>query len=283
MRFGAWQVIGKPQKDDGAWKALCQCACGTIRFVLVSNLLRGLSRSCGCASRRANSRRAEDLTGRRFGTLVVKGQAQQKIHDRNAWICQCDCGAICVVPGKALKSGHRKSCGAPAHRLERGMLQLAGKRIGNLTVLEPTNRRSRKGSVIWECVCDCGTQCEYSADELIHGNIVSCGCQKAKAQAEIPTKLHFISGTCIEWLEKRKHRCDNTSGFRGVSRTRNGKWRVSIGLQGVSHYLGTFTDFDEAVKARLSGEERFHGAFLEKYYKALPDEDLRKDKDHNGK
>ena len=133
MRFGAWQVIGKPQKDDGAWKALCQCACGTIRFVLVSNLLRGLSRSCGCASRRANSRRAEDLTGRRFGTLVVKGQAQQKIHDRNAWICQCDCGAICVVPGKALKSGHRKSCGAPAHRLERGMLQLAGKRIGNLT------------------------------------------------------------------------------------------------------------------------------------------------------
>ena len=58
---------------------------------------------------------------------------------------------------------------------------------------------------------------------------------------------------------------------------------MSIGLQGVSHYLGTFTDFDEAVKARLSGEERFHGAFLEKYYKALPDEDLRKDKDHNGK
>ena len=38
-------------------------------------------------------------------------------------------------------------------------------------------------------------------------------------------RLHHVDGTCVEWLEKRKHRSDNSSGFQGVSKTGNGKYR----------------------------------------------------------
>ena len=33
--------------------------------------------------------------------------------------------------------------------------------------------------------------------------------------------LHFVDGTCVEWLKYRTSRSDNTSGFRGISRSGN--------------------------------------------------------------
>lgn len=49
---------------------------------------------------------------------------------------------------------------------------------------------------------------------------------------KIVDRLHRVDGTCIEFLEKRKYRKDNKSGFRGVFRTANGRYRVSIGFRG---------------------------------------------------
>lgn len=52
-----------------------------------------------------------DLTGQRFGKLVVIEQAG-KIGNHIAWICKCDCGNITkAISGNNLKKGHVKSCG----------------------------------------------------------------------------------------------------------------------------------------------------------------------------
>lgn len=57
----------------------------------------------------------EDLTGRRFGRLVVLEQAedyvslQGKRHAR--WRCRCDCGNETLVKGSGLKRGSSQSCG----------------------------------------------------------------------------------------------------------------------------------------------------------------------------
>lgn len=52
-----------------------------------------------------------DLTGQRFGRLVViceNGRAK----DRHVlWLCKCDCGSEVTVRGRDLKSGHTTSCG----------------------------------------------------------------------------------------------------------------------------------------------------------------------------
>ena len=55
-----------------------------------------------------------DLDGRRFGRLLVLRSevAGQDGHIR--WKCACDCGAICVIRGAFLISGHTRSCGCLA-------------------------------------------------------------------------------------------------------------------------------------------------------------------------
>lgn len=56
------------------------------------------------------SRRAIDITSRRFGRLVVIERAGTK--KANAmWACRCDCGVFAVVSGSALTLGRTKSCG----------------------------------------------------------------------------------------------------------------------------------------------------------------------------
>ena len=55
-------------------------------------------------------RRAEDLTGQRFGRLVA---IRRDFTRRNAayWICRCDCGKEATVQACHLRSGATKSCG----------------------------------------------------------------------------------------------------------------------------------------------------------------------------
>ena len=56
-----------------------------------------------------------DLTGQRFGRLVVVERAEYYIRangDRaSRWLCRCDCGQTTVVRQTNLKSGHIMSCG----------------------------------------------------------------------------------------------------------------------------------------------------------------------------
>jgi len=51
-----------------------------------------------------------DLTGQRFGKLTVLEPAE-KIRNRTAWLCRCDCGTETVVTTVRLRDGHRTSCG----------------------------------------------------------------------------------------------------------------------------------------------------------------------------
>ena len=52
--------------------------------------------------------RFQDLTGQRFGKLLVQRYAGRK--KRTAWQCLCDCGNTRVVMSFNLKSGHTRSC-----------------------------------------------------------------------------------------------------------------------------------------------------------------------------
>lgn len=148
-----------------------------------------------------------------------------------------------------------------------GAINLTGKRFGRLVAEYPTARRDHKGSVYWHCRCDCGGETEATEDGLVYGNNLSCGCLKRENQRRISEHLHRVDGTCVEWLEKRKNRKDNTSGFRGIYRTKNGSYRATIGFKGDRFYLGTFKSMEEAVNARCKAEKEIHLAFVEQYRK----------------
>ena len=157
------------------------------------------------------------------------------------------------------KKRHKSSGG-------RNLTDLTGKRFGRLVAEYPTEKRDHKGSVYWHCRCDCGGETEATEDGLVYGNNLSCGCLKRENQRRVSEQLHHIDGTCVEWLEKRKSRKDNTSGFRGVCRLKNGKFRAMIGFKGQRFYLGTFDTMDMAVRARLEAESEIHEEFVKRYY-----------------
>ena len=59
-QYGRWTVLGGLRKQSSKPKApnqtLCQCACGLKRWVVVTALRNGHSRSCGCKSKEMHSR-----------------------------------------------------------------------------------------------------------------------------------------------------------------------------------------------------------------------------------
>ena len=56
-----------------------------------------------------------DITGQRFGKLVVLGKGESKGPGRTTWNCICDCGNQKTIRGDALKGGYTKSCGHCLH------------------------------------------------------------------------------------------------------------------------------------------------------------------------
>lgn len=108
QRFGRLVVraeAGRTKTSRVTWH--CHCDCGT-ETVIDGVLLRRSTnpiRSCGCLSSKI------DLTGQRFGRLIVLQDAGRSTTQTVLWRCRCDCGAETTVLSGALRSGHTKSCG----------------------------------------------------------------------------------------------------------------------------------------------------------------------------
>lgn len=56
----------------------------------------------------------KDLTGQRFGRLVVLKETDQRCNNRVIWECLCDCGNKHYVQSGSLLSGRTRSCGCLA-------------------------------------------------------------------------------------------------------------------------------------------------------------------------
>lgn len=57
-----------------------------------------------------------DLTGQRFGYLVVLSEIKERKNKQIQWLCKCDCGNQLPVLGASLRSGNTKSCGCMKYK-----------------------------------------------------------------------------------------------------------------------------------------------------------------------
>ena len=112
-----------------------------------------------------------DLTGWRFGRLVVQERVKGLRAGRPRWFCCCDCGEMVTVDSQDLLRGDTKSCGC----YRRALKDLAGQRFGRLLVLEQAENDNSE-HVQWRCLCDCGNKKMVRGDALRSGEIASCGC-----------------------------------------------------------------------------------------------------------
>jgi len=256
-RFGKLTVL---EYDRGKQKWKCRCDCGNHTYKTTGHLNTDAV-SCGC-------RRKQDLTGKRFGKLVVLEKSENRKRGLYLWICRCDCGNICEKPTGELNAGTATSCGCSW----RQPAVHAGDRFGRLMAVRPTEKRSAK-AVIWECLCDCGIRVDVRSTLLISGHTTSCGCVKKELDEERDfwDILTYTNDTCIEFakgISKPRSNTSSETGVRGVV-LKDGKYQAQIIFQKKRYYLGRYSRLEDAVEIRRKAEARVE-EYVQQYLSGDP-------------
>lgn len=240
-----------------------------------------------------------DMLGQKIGRLtVVKKLGKRPNGGGQEWLCHCDCGRddyVATTNSLNKKVGVR-SCGCYSKEVRLKNLNsqekedLTGRKIGRLLIVKEV--ASAEPGRHWLCICECGNE-EY-VTSTSHLNreceVKSCGCygkelakQLSKNYQENATKEMYqeaskkiketmkannelVENTRISSLSNKKLRSDNKSGHTGIT-FKDNKWVARISVSGVEHYLGSFVTKEEAIMARIKGEELYFKPIIDKYKK----------------
>lgn len=162
-----------------------------------------------------------DLSGQRFGKLVVIREAGRATDGRVRWLCKCDCGNMTSTPStKTLRNGKCRSCGCiqEENRISCRKIEMKGLRFGRLVVIMQVGNSSK--NTMWLCRCDCGNTVTVNGNSLRRGATVSCGCRR---KTQLIT--HGLSNTRLNSIWRgMKQRCVNPNkqhyeryGGRGIT------------------------------------------------------------------
>lgn len=166
------------------WKCICEC--GNTINATTSQIKRGLS-SCGCVSRR------EDLTGKKYGELLVLHAVDDYVSPKGShmskWHCLCSCGNEIDVIGMSLKNGDNKSCGCKQYKRNGLIIDYIGKKYGDLTILSkvPDVNPSK-----FHCRCSCGNEIDVYLKYLTTGKKSHCGCKASKRELKKFTNKNTV-------------------------------------------------------------------------------------------
>ena len=142
---------------------------------------------------------------------------------------------------------------------------LRGKRVGELTVIEPDNSKPNH-SKHWICKCDCGKTVSVERKHLLDGTTKSCGHGKRqsgldhyednfKGMRDRQDKYH----TNLEVIRNQKMQPNNTSGIKGVDYHKGrDMWRARVSVNG-KELTKWSKDKDVVIQWRKDA--------IEKYYK----------------
>lgn len=197
MKFGRLTLVERI-KIDGRYMWKCRCSCGNEKYICGSDLRSGKTKSCGCYQKeRASISNKHDLLGEKFGRLTVVSEAGHVGKDTQ-WKCICDCGNISYVRTSCLSQGRTRSCGCLSREItsKTNTKDLSGRKFGKLTALSKEGL-SKRGCVLWKCVCECGNECFVDSGDLMSGNNLSCGCLCSRAEAKFKIILNESSVTFI--------------------------------------------------------------------------------------
>lgn len=167
------------------------------------------------------------------------------------------------------KSYSKKFCNIECHYEYRWGKKLKNKKFGKLTVLERVARSE------WLCLCDCGNTTVVKTTQLTSGKTKSCGCiaktvhynnMKSNTKINRFKKENFVDNTNLSLISNNKPFKNNkTTGIRGVYKKKNGSYIAQICFDKKIYRLGTYSDIEDAIKARKEAEEKYFRPVLDKY------------------
>ena len=187
-----------------------------------------------------------DLTGQRFGRLVIIERTENSKSGRTQWLCECDCGNEKIILSNSLMDGRTKSCGCIRSP------DLTGQRFGKLVAIERV-KKDKHNYYMYKCLCDCGNEKVIRSKSLSGGETKSCGCITQLIDLEgrrfgrlIVIKRAENKGTQTHWLCK----CDC-----GNEKIVNGHSLKSGGTKscGCLHKERTSKEYSIASQNRLYG------------------------------
>lgn len=225
-----------------------------------------------------------DLTGQRFGRLIVLQRAENKIHPSGqaatSWFCICNCGNTTIATSSDLKKGNVKSCGC----LQDEINSLTHKKYNKYKLFDGyVEMFTSKNEVFYVDADDFDRVKDVCWFKDQHGYLVGYRdgeyIQLHRLVTNCPENMivdHIGGSTTIHDNRKSNLRIvthsqnsmnralaiNNTSGITGVSwDNQMGKWRVQIGINRERKHLGLYDDFDDAVKVRKEAEEKYFGKY----------------------
>ena len=181
-KFGKLYVIERlPNYKNSKTYYKCICDCGEEYIVYGYYLTSGRRVQCTkCSSNERGKQKRKDRIGYRFGKLVVLDLLYNYNNSGNTHAkCQCDCGNIKIIDINNLTHGRTKSCGCEeinSRYTRKHFIDITNQKFGLLTVVKKLDKKYVNGSVLWECLCDCGGTTCTNYTNLKTGQVRSCGC-----------------------------------------------------------------------------------------------------------
>lgn len=140
----------------------------------------------------------KDITGQRFGNIIILCDSGLRQNRKIVWTCQCDCGEIFNTRSDHIHSGKTKSCPKCAQEKNIDNLLLKnnvtrkdfkpGDKFGKLVLIEKLNKKNINRCFYWKCQCECGRIVEVDNGHI--GKTLSCGyCLRSKGELKIQTIL----------------------------------------------------------------------------------------------
>jgi len=243
---------------------------------------------------------AKDLTGQRFGRLVVEREYENKYVNGKKrtsvmWICSCDCGKKEVIKSSS-NLRPNSSCGCLKY--EKSVESGHNKKLYNNYDLsgEYGIGYTLKGEEFYFDLEDYDKIKEHcwhiTTQGYVRTNIqLSDNKRGALFFHNIVMNNEFSYQHMVDHIggletrnDNRKYnlrivnnsknqmntklRRDNSSGVKGVNWCNtNNTWIARIQVNGSRIYLGEFKNFEDAVKTRKEAEKKFFGEYSYKIYK----------------